>query len=68
MNTPGITNRNGRTDMNLLHEELARAQMSARLGEAQQLQLGYRLSRARRLSRKAEQAAQEARLALARAL
>lgn len=68
MNTPGITNRNGRTDMNLLHEELARAQMSARLGEAQQLQLGYRLSRARRLSRKAEQAAQQARLALARAL
>ena len=67
MNTPGITNRNGRTDMNLLHEELARAQMSARLGEAQQLQLGYRLSRARRLSRKAEQAAQQARLALARA-
>ena len=68
MNTPGITNRNGRTDMNLLHEELARAQMSARLGEAQQLQLGYRLSRARRLSRKAERAAQQARLALARAL
>ena len=68
MNTTGITDRNGRTDMNLLHEELARAQMSARLGEAQKLQLGYRLSRARRLSRKAEQAAQQARLALARAL
>jgi len=54
--------------MNLLHEELARAQMTMRLGEAQQLQLGYRLARARRLSRKAEQAAQQARLALARAL
>ena len=60
--------RNGRNDMNLMHEELARAQMSARLGEAQQLQLGRRLARARRLSRKAEQAAQQARLALARAL
>ena len=54
--------------MNLMHENLARAQMSARLGEAQQLQLGHRLARARRLSRKAEQAAQQARLALARAL
>jgi hypothetical protein len=68
MKTTGTTNRNGRPDMNLLHEELARAQMSARLGEAHQLQLGYRLARARRLSRKAEQAAQQARLALARAL
>lgn len=68
MSTPVTTNRNGRTDMNLLHEELARAQMSMRLGEAQQLQPGYRLARARRLSRKAEQAAQQARLALARAL
>jgi hypothetical protein len=42
--------------------------MSERLGEAHQLQLGYQLARARRLSRKAEQAAQQARLALARAL
>ena len=54
--------------MNLINENLARAQMSARLGEAQQLQRGHRLARARRLSRKAEQAAQQARLALARAL
>lgn len=61
-------NQNGLTEMNLLHENLARAQMSARLGEAQQLQLGYQLARARRLSRKAEEAAQRARLALARAL
>ena len=61
-------NPNGRHDMNLIHENLARAQMSARLGEAQQLQLGRRLAKARRLSRKAEQAAQQARLALARAL
>jgi hypothetical protein len=54
--------------MNLMHEDLARAQMSARLGEAQELQRGHNLVRARRLSRKAERAAQQARLALARAL
>jgi hypothetical protein len=68
MNTHQQTNPNGRTIRNLLHENLARAQMSERLGEAQQLQLGYQLARARRLSRKAERAAQQARLALARAL
>ena len=65
---PTTTTPNGREDMYLIHENLARAQMSARLGEAQQLRQGQRLVRARRLSRKAEQAAQEARLALARAL
>jgi hypothetical protein len=68
MNTIVNTNPIGRTDMNLIHENLARAQMSARLGEARQLRLGHNLVRARRLSRKAEQAAQQARLALARAL
>ena len=52
----------------LMNEDLARAQMAARLGEAQQLRAGHRLARARRLSRKAERAAQQARLALARAL
>ncbi len=56
------------TEMNLMNESLARAQMHARLGEAQQLRRGHQLARARRLSRKAEQAAQQARLALARAL
>ena len=59
---------NGRHDMNLMHEELARAQMSARLGEAQQLRRGHHMAMARRMSRKAEQAAQQARLALARAI
>ncbi|WP_344151141.1 hypothetical protein [Nocardioides koreensis] len=54
--------------MNLMHENLARAQMRERLGEAQQQRLGHNLARARRLSRKAELAAQQARLALARAL
>ena len=62
------THLNGRNDMTLMHEDLARAQMSARLGEAQQLRRGAQMARARRLSRKAEKAAQDARLALARAL
>jgi hypothetical protein len=60
--------RNRSTEMNTMHEDLARAQMAARLGEAQQMRRGHNLVRARRLSRKAEQAAQLARLALARAL
>ncbi|RYB92939.1 hypothetical protein EUA93_00360 [Nocardioides oleivorans] len=62
------TYRNGSNDMNLMHEELARAQMSARLGEAHELRRGHQLAIARRMSRKAEQAAAQARLALARAL
>jgi hypothetical protein len=62
------TYRNGSTDMNLMHEELARAQMTARLGEAHELRRGHHLMLARRMSRKAEQAAQQARLALARAI
>jgi hypothetical protein len=53
---------------NLMNEDLARAHMAARLGEAQSLRVGNRIARARRLSRKAEQAARQARLALARAL
>jgi hypothetical protein len=62
------TYRNRSTEMNTMHEALARAQMTARLGEAQQLRRGHQLAMARRLSRKAEQAAQQARLALARAI
>ena len=62
------THRNGRNDMNLMHEELARAQMTARLGEAHELRRGHQLALHRRMSRKAEQAAVQARLALARAL
>ena len=65
---PMYTNLNWSNTMSLMPENLARAQMSARLGEAQQLRRGHQLARARRLSRKAEQAAQQARLALARAL
>jgi len=59
---------NGSTAMNVMQEDLARAQMSARLGEAHQRRRGHHLARSRRLSRKAEEAAQQARLALARAL
>jgi hypothetical protein len=63
------SDQNGKTIMsNVMHEELARAQMSARLGEAQQIRRGRQQAAARRLSRKAEQAARQARLALARAI
>ena len=54
--------------MNLMHEDLARAQMSARLGEAQSLRQARRIVAARRLSRRAERAALQARLALARSI
>ena len=54
--------------MNLLNEDLARAQMSARLGEARELRRGHQLALARRMSRRAERAAHQARLALARSL
>lgn len=66
MSTPTYLNRS--TDMSLMNEDLARAQMSARLGEAQNLRRGHQLVRANRLTRRAEKAAQQARLALARAL
>ncbi len=56
------------TDMNLMYENLARSQMSARLGEAQELRRGHQLALSRRLSRRAERAAAQARLALARTL
>ncbi len=54
--------------MNLMHEDLARAQMSARLGEAQEMRRGHHVQVARRMSRKAEVAARQARLALARVI
>ncbi len=60
------TNRS--TIMNLMHEDLARAQMCARRGEAQALQRGRRLVVARRRSRRAEKAALQARLVLARSI
>ena len=66
--TTQTTEPNRSTTMNTMYEDLARAQMSARLGEARQMRAGNQLVRARRLSRKAERAAQQARLALARVL
>lgn len=54
--------------MNLSHESLARAQVSARLGEAQQCRPGRQLTRVIRSGRRAEQLARQARLALARSL
>jgi hypothetical protein len=61
-----LTNRSRK--MNLMHEDLARAQMSERLGEAQAMRRGHRLALVRRASRRAERAALEARLAVARSL
>ena len=54
--------------MNLMSEDLARVHMQARLEQAQKARLGYNLAAARRLSRKAERAAAQARLALARVI
>ena len=54
--------------MNLMHEDLARAQMSERLGEARAQRRERRLLMACRLSERAERAAHRARLAAARAL
>ena len=54
--------------MNLMNEDLARAQMAARLGEAQSERLARRIVAARRMSRRAERAALQARLTLARSI
>jgi hypothetical protein len=51
---------------NLMNDDLARAHVSARVGEAQRLRRGRQEAAARRLSRKAEEAARQATLALAR--
>ena len=60
------TETNRSTVMNLMYEDLARAQMSQRLSEAHSQRRGNRIAAARRLSRRAERAAQAARLAAAR--
>ncbi|MBZ5734161.1 hypothetical protein K8Z61_06600 [Nocardioides sp. TRM66260-LWL] len=54
--------------MQLLHEDLARAQTSARLGEAHPAAPARPRVRVRTLGRRAEALAQQARLALARSL
>jgi hypothetical protein len=53
---------------NLFAEELAREHMNSRLQQAQSARRGQQLAAARRLSRKAERAAAQARLALARVI
>jgi hypothetical protein len=55
-----------RLTMNTFMEDLARAQIATRLSDAHELRRGRQHAAARRLSRKAEQAARQARLALAR--
>lgn len=54
--------------MNPFPDELARAHAARRLDEAESLRRGRRLIAARRLSRRAERAALQARLVLARSL
>lgn len=54
--------------MNLMHEELARLHMEARLSQARDMRRSYSLTRTKQLSRRAERATQQARLLLARAL
>jgi hypothetical protein len=56
------------TKMSLIQEDLARAHMNARLEQARNARRVHQLAVARRLSRKAERAAAQARLALARVL
>ena len=62
------TSKNRSNEMQLMNEDLARAQMRTRLGEAHELRRGHQMAMHRRLSRRAERAAQQARLALARSL
>jgi hypothetical protein len=52
--------------MNLMYEDLARAQMAARLGEARTLRRARHAATAHRLSRRAERAMYQARMAMAR--
>lgn len=51
-----------------LNQEVARAQMSERIGAARHVRRGHQLVLARRKSRRAERAALQARLVLARSL
>ena len=51
-----------------LHQDLARAEIGARLRDAQERRQGRRLARVVSTGRKAERLAQQARLALARTL
>ncbi len=54
--------------MNLMHEDMARAHMDARLEQARTRQRSHRLTRVSRLTRRAERANEQARLLLDRNL
>lgn len=56
------------TKMYLINEDLARAHIELRMQEAEAQRRVGRLARANRLSRRAERAAQRARVAIARSL
>jgi hypothetical protein len=56
------------TTMSFIAEDLARAHISSRVEQARMARRGHQLATARRLSRKAERAAAQARLALARVI
>ncbi|MBA2699068.1 MAG: hypothetical protein H0U61_09920 [Nocardioidaceae bacterium] len=66
MTHPDFPNRSH--EMNLMHEELARAHRDARLRQAREQRLARSLHRAQKLALRAERASQQARLLLARAL
>src|SRR5680860_388637 len=65
---PAAAKSNQSTEMFGTNEELVRAQMSERLGEARERRRANEFALAQRWSRRAERAAQQARLALARTL
>lgn len=54
--------------MNLIHEDLARAHIEARLEQARELRRSHQMSRIQRLARRAERASKQAGLLLARSL
>ena len=54
--------------MSYIDTSLARVEQTQRLGEAQRLRRGHQLALARRKARRAERAALQARLVLARTL
>jgi hypothetical protein len=62
------TEKNWSNTMNLMHEDLARAHMEARLREARELRRGLHVMRAQRLARRAERDSQQVRLLLARSV
>ncbi|MGI8577490.1 MAG: hypothetical protein ACR2KG_06120 [Nocardioidaceae bacterium] len=57
-----------RKQMNLIHEDLARAHIEARLEQARELRRSHQMSRIQRLARRAERASKQAGLLLARSL